>query len=184
MYMTICRVQSRYISEVDIKRRRSVVGVHDKDVCTLSGHARVDLWRIRSDNCRRVIRHGGLAHCRVLVECKKLPVRDDLDLLRAELRKLHMRSMIACSEVDSKVTGVPHTSVPSKMGLFMNAHTAKCVRCSWVVKLPLPLPISIISMSLCAKKSTADRCSTFFLMIDLMYSQVGLTLAQGHHGMG
>ena len=92
-----------------------------------------------------------------------------------------MHPMIAFSEVTTEGTGGPHTSVPSKMGLFMNAHTAKCVRSSWTVKLPLPLPISIISMSLCAKKSTKDRCSTFVLMIDFMYCQVGLTSAQGHH---
>jgi len=102
------------------------------------------------------------------VEREELPVRDNLDLLRGELRKLHMRLMIAFSGIAREGTGGPHTSVPSKMGLFMNAHTAKCVRSSWIVKMPLPLPISIISMSLCAKKSTKDRCSTFVFMIDFM----------------
>jgi hypothetical protein len=32
----------------------------------------------------------------------------------------------------------------------------------------LPLPISIISISLCAKKSTEDKWSTFWLMIDFI----------------
>ena len=100
--MSIFGVQSWYISKVNIKRLRSVVGVHDKYVSTLDGYTRVELWWIRGDSCRGLKRHGGLAHCRVLVECEKLSVRNNLDLVRGELRKLHMRPMI---EVASEGAG-------------------------------------------------------------------------------
>lgn len=82
------------------------------------------------------------------------------------------------SEVRNQRCERSHTSVPSKMGLFMNAHTAKWVRSSWIVKLPLP--ISIISISLCAKKLTEDKWPTFSLIIDFMKFQVGLVLVPSY----
>ena len=81
-------MQSRYISEVDIKCRRGVVGVHDKHVSASDGFPRVELWWIRSGGCGRYKWYGGFAEGAVLVERKKLPVRDDLDLFRAEFREL------------------------------------------------------------------------------------------------
>jgi hypothetical protein len=180
VYTNFPRVQSRYISEVDIKRRGGVVGVHDKHVSAPDGLARVELWRFRSGGCGRYIRHGGFAEGAVLVERKKLRVRDDLNLFGAEFRELATEPsrMLVFSEVRNRRKKRSHTSVPSKMGLFMNAHTAKWVRSSWTVKLPLP--ISIISISLCAKKLTEDKRPAFSLMIDFMNFQVGLMLVPRH----
>lgn len=145
-------MQSRYISEVDIKRHRSVVGVHDKYVSTLDRLARVELRWFRSSGCGRYIRYSGFAEGAVLVERDKLCVCDDLDLLGTETRELQTSQILMFGTGER---GGSRTSVPSKMGLFINAHTAKWVRFSWIVKLPLP--ISIISMSLCAKKLTEDK---------------------------
>ena len=155
MYTNVPRVQSRYISKVDIKRRGGVVGVHDKHVSASGRLARVELRRLRSGGCGRYIWQGGFAKGAVLVERKELRVRDDLYLVRAEFRELQPSRILVFSEVVNQRNEISHTLVPSKMGLFMNAHTAKWVRSSWTVKLPLP--ISIISISLCAKKLTEDR---------------------------
>jgi hypothetical protein len=152
-------VQPRYVGEVDIKRRGGVVRVHDKHVSTPSGLARVELRWFRSGCCGRYIWHGGFAKGAVLVERKKLHIRDDLYLFGTEFRKLQTSRILVFSEARNKRKERSHTSVPSKMGLFMNAHTAKCVRSSWIVKLPLP--ISIISISLWAKKLTEDKWATF-----------------------
>jgi hypothetical protein len=171
-------VQSRYIGKVDIKRRGGVVGVHDKHVSAPDGLARVELWWFRSGGRGRYIWHGGFAEGAVLVERKKLRIRDDLYLFGAEFRELQPGQILVFSEVRHQRKERSHTSVPSKMGLFMNAHTAKWVRSSWIVKLPLP--ISIISISLCAKKLTEDKWRTFSLMIDFMNSQVGLMLVPRH----
>jgi hypothetical protein len=97
-------------------------------VNTLDGRARVKLWWIRSDGCRGFKRHGGLAHRRVLVECKKLPVRDNLDLFRGEIRKLHMRPMIAFSEVSSKGTNERTTHISAKQDgtLHKRPHRKVC----------------------------------------------------------
>ena len=116
---------------------------------------------------------AGLPTHQVLVEFKRPPVHDNLGLFRAEFRKQHMRLIIAFSKVGNKGTRGPHTSVSSKMGLFINTNTAESVRSSWVVKLLLPLLTSIIPMLLCAKKSMDDRCSMFFLMINIMYCRLG-----------
>ena len=155
MYKNVPRVQSRYISEVDIKRRGGVVGVHDKYVSTLDRPARVKLWWLCSGGCGRYIWHGGFSKGAVLVECNKLRVCDDLDLLGTESRELETSQILMFSEVGISESEGTRTAVPSKMGLFMNAHTAKWVRSSWIVKLPLP--ISIMSISLCAKKLTEDK---------------------------
>ena len=167
-------MQSRYISEVDIKRRGGVVGVHDKHVSTSDGLARVELWWFHSGGRGRYIWHGGFAEDAVLVERKKLRVREDLYLFGGEVCELQPNWILVFSEVRNQREERSHTSVPSKMGLFMNAHTAKWVRSSWIVKLPLP--ISIISISLCAKKLTEDKWPTFSLMIDFINFQVGLML--------
>lgn len=99
MYTDVPRVQSRYISEVDVKRRGGVVGVHDKHVSTSDGFARVELWWIRSSGCGRYIWHGGFAESAVLVEGKKLPICDDLYLFGAEFPKLQRSRILAFSEV-------------------------------------------------------------------------------------
>jgi hypothetical protein len=173
VYTNVPRVQSRYISKIDIKRLGGVVGVHDKHVSAFDRLARVELWWFRSGGCGRYVWHGGFAEGAVLVERKKLRIGDDLYLFGAEFRELQPSRILAFSEVRNQRKERSHTSVPSKMGLFMNAHTAKWVRSSWVVKLPLP--ISIISISLCAKKLTEDKWPTFSLMIDFMNFQVGLS---------
>jgi hypothetical protein len=157
--MNVPGVQSRYISKFDIKRRGGVVGVHDEHVSASDGLARVELWWFRSGGCGRYIWHSGFAEGVVLVERQELRIRDDLDLVGAEFRELQPSRLLVFSEVRNGRMERSHTSVPSKMGLFMNAHTEKWVRSSWIVKLPLP--ISIISISLCAKKLTEDKWRTF-----------------------
>jgi hypothetical protein len=147
-------------------------------MCASDGLARVELWWFRIGACGRYIWQGGFAKGAVLVERKKLRVRDDLYLFGAEFRELQPSRILAFSEARNHRKEMSHTSVPSKMGLFMNAHTAKWVRSSWIVKLPLP--ISIISISLCAKKLTEDKWPTFSFMIDFMKSQVGLMLVPRH----
>ena len=161
-----------------MERSRGVVGVHDKHVSASDGLARVELWWFRSGGRGRYIWHGGFAEGAVLVERKKLRIRDDLYLFGAEFRELQPSRILVFSEVRNPREERSHTSVPIKMGLFMNAHTAKWVRSSWIVKLPLP--ISIISISLCAKKSTEDKWPAFSLMIDFMNFQVGLVLVPRH----
>jgi hypothetical protein len=113
VYTNVPRVQSRYISEVDIKRRGSVVGVHDKHVSAPDGLAGVELWRFRSGGCRRYIRHGGFAEGAVLVEREKLRVRDDLDLFGCEFRELATEPsrMLVFSEVRNRRKGeITHIS--------------------------------------------------------------------------
>ncbi len=88
-------MQSRYISEVDIKRRGGVVGVHDKYVSTPDGLARVELWWFRSGDCGGCIWPGGLAECAVLVERKKLRVRNNLYLFGAEFRELKTNRILS-----------------------------------------------------------------------------------------
>ena len=113
------------------------------------------------------------------MERQKLRVRHDLYLFGAEFRELQPGQILVFSEISKSARGdISHTSVPSNMGLFMNAHTAKWVRSSWIVRLPLP--ISIISISLCAKKLTEDKWPTFSLMIDFMNFQVGLMSVPRH----
>ena len=93
------RVQSRYISKVDIKRRGGVVGVHYEHVSTSDGLARVELRRFRSGGCGRFIWHGGFAEGAVLVERKELRVRDDLYLFGAEFCELQQSRILVISEV-------------------------------------------------------------------------------------
>jgi len=63
-------------------------------------------------------------------------------------------------------------SVPRRIGLFKKHHAAKCVLCSWIVRLPLP--ISIMSMSLWEKKLTEDKWAEFVAIMLVMYDQVAL----------
>jgi hypothetical protein len=77
--------QSWYIGEVDVKRRGSVVGVHDKYVSSAARVARVELWRFRRGRgCGRCKWHGGFAYGLVLVESDEFLVLDDLQLLAGE----------------------------------------------------------------------------------------------------
>lgn len=83
-------MQSRYISEVNFKRRRSVIGIHDKYVSTLDGLSRIELWGFHGGSCRRYKWPGGFSHSGVLMEREKLGIRDDSDVLGTEFRKLHV----------------------------------------------------------------------------------------------
>lgn len=100
MYMDVLCTQSWYISELDIKCRRGVVGVHNKNMSTPDGLAKIELWWFRSDGCGRYIWHGRFANGAVLVECNKLRVCDDLDLLGTKSRELQTSQILMFSEVE------------------------------------------------------------------------------------
>ena len=110
MDMNVLCVQSRYISEVDIKRRRGVVGIHDKNVSTPDGLARIELRWFRSGGCGRYIWYGGFANSAVLMECYKLRVCDDLDLLGIKPRELQTSQIPVFSEVEISERRESHLS--------------------------------------------------------------------------
>ena len=123
-------MQSRYISKVDVKRRGGVIGVHDKHVSASDGLARVELWRFRGGGCGRYIWHGRFAEGAVLVERKKLRVRDDLYLVGVEFRELQPSRMLVFNEVriqrkertthiSAKQDGTFHECPHRKMGTLL-----------------------------------------------------------------